>query len=559
MNRFPSRIKSRFAVLSLAALAAAAAVLALSLVSGPGRAMASSTELALFEENSHLLSGNPTHALATLRLLGVDEVRVILSWREITRLPLNHHKPQGFNGADPASYPSGRWTAYDRLVRDAATAGIKIQFDLTGGAPLWATGSGAPRAGSPHWSWKPSVREFGAFVHAVGERYSGNYDPQTNSLKPGNPSDLPAVRSWSSWNEPDYGPSLSPQGLPGNTSVEYAPYEYRNLLDATWTQLGKTGHGHDTILFGEVAPRGKTSFGLFQGIKPLQFVRALYCVDANYHELRGSAASERGCPTTAAASRRFASQHPALFKASGFADHPYTRWYPPDVELQSDPDYSSLPEVWRLERALDRVQQVYGSHRKLPIYDTEYGYITSPPQHETSTNHFVPPNTAAYYLNWAEYLHWKDPRIVSYDQYLLYDPRPPQAPYYGGFASGLLSFRGGIKPTYYAYRLPLYLPVTNAKKGQAVEVWGCIRAAKFAIRDTGLPQSARLQFEPAGGGSYTTLRTITVSDPSKCYFDLRLTLPSSGTLRLSYTYPASDPLLPENYTVYSRHVQVTVK
>ena len=34
----------------------------------------------------------------------------------------------------------------------------------------------------------------------------------------------------------------------------------------------------------------------------------------------------------------------------------------------------------------------------------------------------VSPALAASYLNWAEYLTWRDPRIRSYDQYLLIDP-----------------------------------------------------------------------------------------------------------------------------------------
>ena len=30
-------------------------------------------------------------------------------------------------------------------------------------------------------------------------------------------------------------------------------------------------------------------------------------------------------------------------------------------------------------------------------------------------------------------------------------------------------------------------------------------------------------------------------------------------VRLVYTYPAKDPLLPANYTIYSRHVKVSVQ
>jgi hypothetical protein len=46
---------------------------------------------------------------------------------------------------------------------------------------------------------------------------------------------------------------------------------------------------------------------------------------------------------------------------------------------------------------------------------------------------------------------------------------------------------------------------------------------------------------------------------SNCYFDVHLRFPGSGTVRLSYTYPANDRLLTPNHgRVYSRPVRVTL-
>ena len=46
---------------------------------------------------------------------------------------------------------------------------------------------------------------------------------------------------------------------------------------------------------------------------------------------------------------------------------------------------------------------------------------------------------------------------------------------------------------------------------------------------------------------------------SSCYFDVRLKLPASGTVRLSYGYPPPDPLLPATTDqIVSRSVQVTI-
>jgi len=129
----------------------------------------------------------------------------------------------------------------------------------------------------------------------------------------------------------------------------------------------------------------------------------------------------------------------------------------------------------------------------------------------------------------------------------------------GGFASGLLFSTGQAKATYAAYRLPLFLPANAGRRGRALEVWGCVRPARYEIFDTGSPQSAQIQFAPRGGG-FTTLQTVLVSDPADCYFDLRIKFPSSGTVRVAYTYPTVGAWpAPVGTTVYSRSVAVTIR
>jgi hypothetical protein len=528
---------------------------ALSAVAGP--AQASHTQESILEDGSTL--SQPSTAYAQLRELGVTRTRLFLIWSSIAPEPLSHHRPSGFHASDPQAYGDAAWAAWDNSVRWAQAKGIAIDLDLAGGAPLWATGPGAPK-GKPHPNWEPSASEYGAFVRAVATRYSGNYDPVTHRLAPGAAEDLPAVRFWSIWNEPDYGPSLAPQGVPGHLSIEESPKLYRGLIDAAWRSLQGTGHARDMILFGEVAPRGYDNFGVFSGMKPLRFLRALYCVDANYQTLRGSAAALRGCPATAAGSRAFRRDHPGLFSASGFANHPYSRWWAPPVERPTDPDYSSLAQINNLERGLDRLQRVYGSDKRFPIWNTEYGYITSPPKHPTKGVIYISQSTAAYYINWAEYLSWRDPRIQSYMQYLLADPLPSLASNnYGGFASGLLSFNQRPKPSYGAWRLPVFLPVTTARRGRSLEVWGCARPSFFARQDeTGAAQMVEIQFKPSSGGDFTTIRSLNVTDPHG-YFDTHVAFGGSGTVRLRWNYPANDPLLGSEGTVFSRLVKLSLR
>ncbi|MDQ2760080.1 MAG: hypothetical protein M3Y17_06520, partial [Actinomycetota bacterium] len=167
-----------------------------------------------------------------------------------------------------------------------------------------------------------------------------------------------------------------------------------------------------------------------------------------------------------------------------------------------------------------------------------------------------------YYLNWAEYLSWQNPRLQSYDQYLLQDTLPSLASNdFGQFASGLLTYAGKPKPTFAAWILPLYLPSTTSSSGGRLEVWGCARPAHFALSDPGGgAQSVQVQFQPSSGGDFSTVQTVPITDPHG-YFDVRLKFPSSGTVRLAYSYPKGDAPLPvqlAGYTLYSRSVQVTI-
>jgi hypothetical protein len=532
------------------------------------RALASTDQETMLQDDAGMLY-NTTATLAQLRLLGVNRVRVAVRWLTIAPKPSSHKRPAHFKATDPAAYPARNWASWDRIVRETAAQGMQVNFNVVGGAPLWATAPGAPKH-SAQTNWMPSAREFGAFMRALGVRYSGNYDPKTKKLSPGNPDDLPAVRFWSIWNEPDYGPSLAPQGAPGNVKIPRSPWMYRNLVDAAWASLHRTGHGRDTLLFGEVAPRGfptrqypHMSWGIFSGMKPLVFVRNLYCLDSSYRQLRGATAALRGCPTTAAGSRRFRSAHPALFQAAGFADHPYSRWYPPNVESQNDPDYSSLADIGRLQRALDRATGAYGAHPRFPIWNTEYGYITSPPKRSPDPRSKVPyvnQSTAAYYLNWAEYISWRNPRIKSFSQYLLADPQPATASTdFGGFASGLLTYTRKQKPTYAAFRLPVYMPVTTASRGRSLEVWGGARPSQLVRSDPANPQTVAIQLQ-SGNGGFDTLQTIPITN-RRGYFDTRVVFPASGTMRLMWSYPADDVFSPPTppAPVYSRPVRVTIR
>jgi len=473
-------------------------------------------------EDEGLLHSDPPLALATFRALGVDTVRVYVPWDKIAPDPSSAVRPD-FDASDPGAYPASGWTVYDEIVRDAAAAGLRLDLTVGSPPPLWAGGSGAPARSIYAAEWRPSALQFGEFVHALGLRYSGHYVPT------GETQALPRVDFWSIWNEPNYGPYLAPQAIDHST-IEVAPSLYRGLLDSAWTALAETGHtpARDTILIGETAPRGAERPGNFDGMLPLRFIRALYCVNKSFRPLRGRAASLRACPSTASGSARFVAENPALFRASGWADHPYPDALPPNVRTPPPlgDGWADFASLGTLERTLDRSAAAYRQSPRLPLYSTEFGYMTNPPYAGGVTV-----ATAALYLNQAEYLSWLNPRIRSYDQYLLTDPGPGSG---SNFVTGIEFANGKPKPDVYdAYRMPLFLPVTHAAQGVALLVWGCVRPAPETRARTGRTQRAAIQLASRYGAPFRTIRTVVLSNPQG-YFAVDVRFPSSGIVRLSW-------------------------
>lgn len=487
----------------------------------------------------------PVATMAELRELGVVRVDVPLFWSYMAPDSSSPVTPS-VDLTDPAVY-SPTWTGpLDLMVRAAKADGIGLQFQLTGPPPRWAEGRGAPHPAT-QTEWRPSASAFGQFVTAMGTRYDGHYTP------PGQASPLPAVRIWSVWNEPNIGANLAPEAV-DHGAVENAPRLYRALLNAAWKALHATGHGSNEILIGELAPAGfrTGTLGVFNNMPPLQFLRALYCVDQSYRPLVGTEAAQRGCPTTAAASKRFAAQNPALFNASAFATHLYLFGLPPDEPAPDEPDYAELPEVGNLEHVLDSLNSVYGSHTRFDIYSTEYGYQTHPPDDEPGTK---PPTTAAAWINWSEYISWRDwPRLRSYDQYLLIDPATCNPSYrpagHCDFATGLETWDGVPKPGFYAFRMPIYLPVTSTTAGHPLEVWGCVRPYYYVRHETKQPQVVQIQFVPQGGKRWRTVGQVRLVDRYG-YLDVEQRFPGSGDVRLAWSYPSGQQ-------IYSRTVAVSL-
>jgi len=510
-------------------------------------AMASPTQESMLMDDDELVFGSAERTeatMSTLRSLGVDRIRVSVLWRAVAPQPGDRSRPAFGPGgpSDPAAYPAGAWDRYDRVALAARRHGIELHFSITGPGPVWA--SSDPARGEGMYDPRPS--EFRDFVTAVGRRYSGTYaDPAEQPAPPSGglpifrppppppqPEQpvLPRVSFWSIWNEPNQPGWLRPQTVGG---VPASPRVYRGLQDAGWEGLGRSGHGGDTTLLAETAPRGSSRPGPEKPMRPLVFIRDLYCVDRRLRPYTGGRAAARGCPTDRAGRLRFVSDHPGLFASSGFAHHPYALEVAPS---RPDParDNVTLAVLSRLTRTLDRIFRRYGQRRRLPIWLTEYGYQTDPPDPIIGVSW----RQQAAYLNEAEEIAYRNPRVRGLTQFLLVDDGPnpnvgPSDPRYWGstFQSGLVTGEGEQKPSFLAYQRTINVSPRAVRPGRRLRVFGQLRPAP-----NGAPLAARIQFRRAGGG-WTTLRSVRTQN-TRNYLVAHVRASSSGYVRLAWTNPS---------------------
>jgi hypothetical protein len=408
-----------------ASLVGASLVVAL-FVAPTESACASRSQWSIIEDHAAFVQSPPAkraRALREARMLGADTVRVQLKWDEVAPDPRAKTRPS-FDATDPAAYPG--FAKYDDLVRSADRLGLRILMTITGDAPRWATYRGRGRSFRTA-NYRPSTREYARLATAVARRYSGIFQG------------LPQVRYYSIWNEPNHEQFLKPQYA--------APHIYRGLVDAGLESIRDHGAQGARVFVGETAPVGRRG----RVIGPKTFLRRWLCLDKRLRPTpRG-----HGC-------RRF-----KRLSADGYAHHPYG----PVRRVSRDRDLINLPAIRRLGRYLDRAARARRLPRRLPIYSTEFGFQSNPPDELVSTT----PARQARLLNEKEEYSYRYWRLKSYAQYLLYDDPPGagrRSPSTSGFQTGLRFPEGRRKPAWKAYRLPI---VVKRRKRGGVTIWGRVR------------------------------------------------------------------------------------
>lgn len=339
--------------------------------------------------DTHCAGASRDEALDTMKALGADTIRLTVTADQIAGA--------GFGYFDPS-------------VAGALSRGMQPLLSLTTRLEI------------------PSTATFSAFVTKVVRHY-------------------PRVHLWSLLNEPNLRYFL---GIPKKRFG--TPRDWRTLFVAGQKALRAVpGHGRDTVLLGELAPRATANNGTARG--PLLFTREFFCLDSKLRPYTGAAARSRGCTN---------------FKrvtADGFAIHPYTNAALAPPNFQDPGDGVAIATLSRLTRILDAAARRGRTNRNLQIWDTEMGFQSNPPDRRAPS-----PTKQAEYINWGDWIQYRNPRVVAVSQFELTDAALPAA-----YNTGLRFLNGKHKPAYDAYRLGIF--PTNAGRG-FVRVWAQARPGR---------------------------------------------------------------------------------
>jgi hypothetical protein len=224
---------------------------------------------------------------------------------------------------------------------------------------------------------------------------------------------FPWIRDWLIWNEPNKAPFMQP--------VDPKLY-VQKLLNPAYAALHSVNKSV-RVAGGVTGPRAGAN-----GMSPITFLRGMRAAGA---------------------------------KLDAYAHNPYpgrpqseTPWGPKCVNCQT----ITMADLERLER---EVARAFG-HK--PIWLTEYGYQTNPPDVYLG----VSPQKQATYVSSAAMRVFKAPSVAMLIFFMVRDDPDP-----AGWQSGFLTEDGTKKPSYAAFRYPL---VQTSRRGGHLGLWGQVRS-----------------------------------------------------------------------------------
>jgi len=281
--------------------------------------------------------------------------------------------------------PAYRLDDIDEFVRKAQARGLEPMLQIYG-TPSWANG-GAGRNHVPR-----RLGDLTSFAQAVSARYSGRY--------PG----FPFVRFWGVWNEPNLNQFLSPQFNKKGKSV--APAAYAKLFAAAYRGI-KAGNSSALVGMGETSARGRDKH-----VRGLQDTHS----PGKFFQLVAKAA-------------------PRL-KFDALTHHPY-----PTDPKQRPNQVVAWPNVsLKLIPRLERSANTWFHRRTTPIWITEYGHETKPPDPKG-----ISYALQAAYTKQAIEIARGYPYVTMFIWFVLHDDQGDP------WQSGLITENGDLKPAFFTF------------------------------------------------------------------------------------------------------------
>jgi Cellulase (glycosyl hydrolase family 5) len=246
---------------------------------------------------------------------GSTIIRLLIAWNEVAK-----QRPDVATDPFDTAYNFGD---IDEAVRTAQEHDLEVMLTISG-TPAWANG------GKRHNVMPTRVSDFQAFAQAIASRYSGRN------------ANIPFVRFFSIWNEPNLNLFLTPQFNSKGKSI--APRNYAKLAAAGFAGI-KAGNSLAKVAIGETSARGrdKRVKGLSDTHSPGKFAELV--AKAN-PRLRFDAWAH----------------HPYPFHPNS-APSQVVKW--PNVSLGSLPRFNKSLKRWFRGKAFS-------------IWITEYGHQTRP-------------------------------------------------------------------------------------------------------------------------------------------------------------------------------------
>ena len=404
-------------------------------------------------------------------------------------------------------------------------------------------GAGSPRAPSYAANYAPSAS-------GVRQLRGGGGPPLQRPLRGQliagvKPFRLPRVSFWSIWNEPNQPGWLAPQWRRvAGRRVPDRPRLYRALrrrgLRGAGGAPATAGDRHDPdrraraggLLAG---PAGTVSVPpAEQPIPPIPFLHALYCVDAGYQPLTGALAVALHCPPDGAVAARSCAAHPACSRPPG---SPTTRTRSSWPRNVAEPIRTSsrCPTCRGWSGRSTTSSAPTGSHRQLPIYLTEYGYETNPPEPVPRR----PLGPAGGVPRRGRVHGLEGPPRAGRCRSSCCSTRAPNTPYPRGssgywstFQTGLVFLDGRAKPS--LRRLPAAdLPARPSGRGRGHAVGlGDAAAGAERRRASGADPVA-----PERRPVSRTLATVDDRQPGRLLRAVRDASAGSGALRIAWASP----------------------